>query len=76
MAEESFYKILVSGVDGEEVLREMVNEMLRRKLSEKITFDFLHKAAETERCLNLGDKAIFHLIAFVAYCFALVQSDQ
>lgn len=76
LVEENLYKMLINGIDSEEILKELLDEFLKSNPQDKMAFGIIHQAAETERNMNLGDKPVFHLFAFVVRIIAMAQSNQ
>jgi replication factor C subunit 3/5 len=59
---EKFYDLLVSCVEGQTILRELMRCLLKEEgLRQEAIKQVIHQAAEHERTLLCGSKAIFHL---------------
>ena len=65
---EKFYDLLVNCIDGQTILKELLKSMLKEDLfRQESVKEIIHQAAEHERTLLCGSKAIYHLESFAAH---------
>lgn len=59
---DKFYDLLVNCIDGQTILKELLNAILREPgQRQEAVKQIIHHAAEHERTLMCGSKAIYHL---------------
>lgn len=60
--------MLVNCIDGQTILKELLNCLLKSDIERQESVkEIVHQAAEHERTLMCGSKAIYHLEAFAAH---------
>ena len=74
---EKFYNLLVNCIDGSTILKELLEHMMQWSgLQEDIVLHIIHQAAEHEKTLNSGSKAIYHLESFAAHVMELIIESK
>ena len=65
---DKFYDLLVNCIDGQTILKELLKCLLAEKWDRQESIkSIIHYAAEHERTLLCGSKAIYHLESFAAH---------
>ncbi|XP_002525685.2 replication factor C subunit 3 [Ricinus communis] len=67
------YELLINCIPPDIILKRLVNELLK-KLDEELKHEISHWAAYYEHRMRLGQKAIFHLEAFVAKFMSIYKA--
>lgn len=68
-----FYELLVNCIPAEIILKRLLSELLK-KLDAELKHEICHWAAYYEHRMRLGQKAIFHLEAFVAKFMSIYKA--
>ena len=77
MMRERFYALLVNCVEGRTVVREMVEEVVRRReLPEQGVMEVVHQGAEHEKSIINGNKTVLHLESFGAHLMEQVALSK
>nr|XP_043632878.1 replication factor C subunit 3 [Erigeron canadensis] len=67
------YELLVNCIPPEVILKRLLSELLK-KLDDEVKLEVCHWAAYYEHRMRLGQKAIFHIEAFVAKFMSIYKS--
>lgn len=65
---DKFYDLLVNCIDGQVIIKELLKCLLKVEgQRQEIVKEIVHQAAEHERTLLCGSKAIYHLESLAAH---------
>jgi replication factor C subunit 3/5 len=65
---DKFYDLLVNCIDGQTILRELLQNFIKMEgMKQESIKEIIHQAAEHEKTLMCGSKAIYHLESFAAH---------
>lgn len=67
------YELLVNCIPPEVILKRLLHELLK-KLDSELKLEVCHWAAYYEHRMRLGQKAIFHIEAFVAKFMSIYKN--
>ncbi|KAJ6296760.1 hypothetical protein OIU78_022476 [Salix suchowensis] len=71
--EGKLYELLINCIPPEIILKKLLSELLK-KLDEELKHEVCHWAAYYEHRMRMGQKAIFHLEAFVAKFMSIYKA--
>jgi len=70
---DKFYDLLVNCIDGQTILKELLLNFIKMEgIKQESLAEIIHQAAEHEKTLMCGSKAIFHLESFAVHAMEQV----